>query len=255
MVQEFFGPQFPPVGELVRNIDIVFVNSNEIIEKPRPLSHKVKYIGGAALPKAKPVTKVIPTKNIPLNIRKNFVEAFKKFPEITFMWKYDVQNDEGNMFLNVTNVHILKWMPQTDLLGNIKCYNYFIIGDRRVIGFISHMGLNSLLEASYAGIPILAVPIFSDQAHNAQIGVDRGTTVIVNKDELTTDNIENALKKLLYDTRYRDNAIRISSLLKNKPEDVKSKFVNWVEYAAQHKRLHKKIEASLRDKMLFCTKY
>lgn len=46
LAREFFGTSFPDVKELERNLDLIFVNSNEIIEMPRVLTTKIVYIGG-----------------------------------------------------------------------------------------------------------------------------------------------------------------------------------------------------------------
>ncbi|KIH59272.1 hypothetical protein ANCDUO_10500, partial [Ancylostoma duodenale] len=63
------------------------------------------------------------------------------------------------------------------------------------------MGLNSFLEASTAGLPIVAIPLFADKTHNAHSGAYQGTTVIVKPEQLTTTNIKRALEKILYDPR------------------------------------------------------
>lgn len=113
------------------------VNSNEIIEKPRPISHKIKYVGGMGKKKAKPLSKEldalldsslkgvvifsfgtqVPTKKVPIEIRRNFVNAFKMFPDFLFIWKYDNLTEDSEMFGEAPNIHRLEWLPQTDLLG------------------------------------------------------------------------------------------------------------------------------------------
>ena len=81
--------------------------------------------------------------------------------------------------------------------------SYFIFpDDPRTRAFISHTGLNSYLESSYAGVPILAIPLFADQPHNAKSGESIGTTYVLDKTQLTTPNIVKGLKAVLYDTRW-----------------------------------------------------
>lgn len=243
-----FGPTFPTVEEIERNVDVVLVNSNEIIEKPRPISHKIKYIGGMGKKKAKPLSKEfdeildsdlkgvvlfsfgtqVPTKQVPIEVRRNFVTAFKHFPDFLFLWKYDNLTDDSDLFADVPNIHRVEWLPQTDLLG-----------DSRVKAFISHMGLNSYLETAAAGIPVLSIPLFIDQHHNALNAAAREIGVTVEKDQLTVENLVNALQKLLFDPKYEKNAKMIAKMMEEKPEQSEKLFVDWVEYAANNPGLHK----------------
>lgn len=50
------------------------------------------------------------------------------------------------------NLLIRDWVPQNDLLGHPKC---------RL--FVSHGGINGVLEAAYHGVPIAGYPMFADQ--------------------------------------------------------------------------------------------
>ncbi|KAB7505525.1 putative UDP-glucuronosyltransferase ugt-55 [Armadillidium nasatum] len=56
------------------------------------------------------------------------------------------------------NVKLQKWLPQTDLLGHPKLKL-----------FITHGGQLSTLEALYNGVPVIGIPIFSDQHTNMKI--------------------------------------------------------------------------------------
>ena len=54
------------------------------------------------------------------------------------------------------NIRLVRWLPQSSLLVHPKT---------RL--FISHCGLNSVMEAAYYGVPVLALPLSGDQFHNA----------------------------------------------------------------------------------------
>src|SRR5690348_4441330 len=41
-----FGPSFPPIAEVVRNVSLLFVNSNEFLELPHTSTAKIVRIGG-----------------------------------------------------------------------------------------------------------------------------------------------------------------------------------------------------------------
>lgn len=59
IISEAFGRDFPTLKQLAKNISLVFVNSNEFFEFPRPISHKIVNIGGLVDSKAKKLEKVI----------------------------------------------------------------------------------------------------------------------------------------------------------------------------------------------------
>ena len=46
LISNVFGPEFPPLRQIASNISLVFVNSNQFLEFPRPISNKVVNIGG-----------------------------------------------------------------------------------------------------------------------------------------------------------------------------------------------------------------
>ncbi|PIC25889.1 hypothetical protein B9Z55_018644 [Caenorhabditis nigoni] len=236
------------MDKALSKIDLSFINSNEIMEKPRPLHHRFQFIGGINLRTPKPLNAHLESilsqsRNgtvlfsfgtqvsgdvYPRYAVKNFVKVFKKFPGYTFLWKYEIQHGEEKMFEEAKNVVVMDWLPQTDLLN-----------DPRVVGFISHLGLNSFNEVSYAGKPIISIPLFADQPHNTDNGVLRGTTVRLDKTKLTEESIEKALRAILFDPSYRQNAIILQKMLNEKPETPKERFTKWVEFAAANPGLHK----------------
>ena len=55
--------------------------------------------------------------NMPREIKEIFLETFKKFPDVTFLWKYE--KDEHKIAEGIPNVVTEKWVPQNDLLGMI----------------------------------------------------------------------------------------------------------------------------------------
>ena len=48
-------------------------------------------------------------------MKEKLLETFKQFPDITFIWKYE--KEEDNIAKGYENVFTSSWVPQTDLLG------------------------------------------------------------------------------------------------------------------------------------------
>ncbi|XP_076045682.1 UDP-glucuronosyltransferase 2C1-like [Oratosquilla oratoria] len=121
------------------------------------------------------------------------------------------------------NVRIAKWLPQQDLLAHPKA---------RL--FISHGGLHSIMEALHNGVPILGMPIFSDQTHNLAKGVWRGWAIRLDWTELTEESLMSALDMALNNTRLRDNARRMRVIIRDQPMTPAETVTYWVGYVLRH---------------------
>lgn len=80
---------------------------------------------------------------------KAIANALSEFPEYHVIWKIDLSKVELEL---PKNVFVRSWLPQNDILG-----------DPRTKLFISHAGGLSTLEASWYGVPMLAIPVMFDQ--------------------------------------------------------------------------------------------
>lgn len=67
--------------------------------------------------------------------------------------------------------------------------------------FITHGGYNSLLETAKAGIPMILLPLFSDQYANAHRAVRHGLGLMLDKLELNSHKIIETIEKVLGDDR------------------------------------------------------
>lgn len=65
--------------------------------------------------------------------------------------------------------------------------------------FISHGGMSGLYEVVDAGVPVLGIPLFFDQARNVQNLIDLGMALSVDFDDITEAKILSAVNRLLVD--------------------------------------------------------
>ncbi|GMS92188.1 hypothetical protein PENTCL1PPCAC_14363 [Pristionchus entomophagus] len=241
IVRAIFGDDFPDVQDIGLNISLDFSNSHPLLEEPRPISQRIRYIGGVGLPTPKPLSKEldsmlnsakkgnvivsfgtqIDAEKFTEGMKRAFVNTFKRFPEYNFFWKFD-----GKTQMNATNIINMDWLPQTDLLN-----------DSRVVAFICHMGLNSFTETAFAGVPVVAIPIFTDQVHNARRAAAIGIGKIVRKSVISEDNLSSALEKVLNDEKYRNRAKELSSMMNALPDTPKRIFTEGIEFAAKFQNL------------------
>jgi UDP:flavonoid glycosyltransferase YjiC (YdhE family) len=91
------------------------------------------------------------------------------------------------------NVHLEPWIPQTQLLPLCDV-------------FISHGGFNSVKESLGRGVPLVVLPIMSDEPYSAErcqvLGVGRS----VDASGRTADAIRDAVREVLDDPSYRERA-------------------------------------------------
>lgn len=62
---------------------------------------------------------------MPPELKKVFLDTFKQFPDVTFLWKYE--KPEHNIASGYPNVIAEPWLPQTNLLGktarlSLECF-------------------------------------------------------------------------------------------------------------------------------------
>lgn len=61
--------------------------------------------------------------------------------------------------------------------------------------------MNSVSEASHAGIPLVTISLFGDQHRNAKMIEFRGVGVALNALTLSTDSISNAIQQIIENKR------------------------------------------------------
>ena len=92
---------------------------------------------------------------------------------------------------------------------------YFLNSDNRnVKALISHGGINSVLEAMWAGLPVVGIPIFVDQFGNMDRVVARGFGVSLNFNVLTPKTLSDSIVTVASEPRYYCNGLYAFCLLK-----------------------------------------
>ncbi|KAI1692113.1 UDP-glucoronosyl and UDP-glucosyl transferase domain-containing protein [Ditylenchus destructor] len=218
----------------------IFVNSDEHIQYGQPTTHKIIYVGGLGRAHSAPLSKkyldifdnakkgvilfsfgtVLQSSLMPDAKKRLFLEAFAEFPDINFLWKYE--KDEHQVAKGYKNVFTAKWLPQNDILEH-----------PRLLAFISHAGMNSVIEGPSKGVPMICIPVFADQQHNAKMLERRGTAIVLGKGKLRKEDVVDAIKKIIADPSYRANATLLSRMIKAKPMNADERILKYTEFAAE----------------------
>ena len=85
----------------------------------------------------------------------------------------------------------MDWLPQNDLLAH-----------KDIKAFVSHVGHNSLYESAYHGVPVVAVPLFADQFHNAKKAEHFGFGIAVDYQNMNAQQLFEAIENVVNKPRY-----------------------------------------------------
>ncbi|KAL3289127.1 hypothetical protein HHI36_003566 [Cryptolaemus montrouzieri] len=232
-------PESPALGEILRNVSLVLLNSHFSVESPRPHVPNMVQIGGfhtedlgklpvdiqEYLDSAKEGAVLF---SFGTNLKLAALDQDKlqvilrglgKISPMKVLFKSDIQ------LVDVPeNVIVRQWLPQSEVLAhpNVKL-------------FISHGGLGGTTEAVYHGVPMLGIPFFADQKANILTTSEAGYTVPLNYDEMTQKSFDKALQEVLTDPKYTNNVKKYSSLLRNQPIKPLDHAIWWVEHIIQYK--------------------
>lgn len=231
----------PPLRELIKNIGLHLVDYHPSVGYIQPLLPNAIPIGGLS---------VKTSGNLPSDLKKYMdnsingiiylsfgshmpvsslgketldaiLSVFRRLDvNILMKWENDSLSNKPD------NVKVRKWFPQPDILAHPKC---------RL--FITHGGIHGLSEAVYHGIPVVGIPFFSDQEFNMRFAEKEGFGYILLKNEVSEDKFELAVRSVLNNHTYKENAVRRSKIFIDRPQTALEEAVYWIEYALRHEDL------------------
>ena len=152
-----------------------------------------------------------------------FTEVTTRF-RLSVIWKL---KDKG--VCSNDNILILPWIPQNDLLA-----------DSRVKLFISHGGLNSLIESIYHSKPLIIFPLGLDQPGNAAAAESKGFAIQMNIADFSPESLVSNIHKLLTDLTYKRNASLASAIMRDRRDTpaqrVSAMIDHVIKYGDRHLR-------------------
>nr|XP_010997326.2 UDP-glucuronosyltransferase 1-3-like isoform X3 [Camelus dromedarius] len=224
--------------EVFSSASVWLFRGDFVMDYPRPVMPNKVFIGGINCANRKPLSQDFETyinasgehgivvfslgsmvSEIPEYKAMEIADALGKIPQ-TVLWRYT-----GTPPPNLAkNTKLVKWLPQNDLLGHPKTR-----------AFITHSGSHGVYEGICNGVPMVMLPLFGDQMDNAKRMETRGAGVTLNVLEMTSEDLEKALKTVINDKSYKENIMRLSSLHKDRPVEPLDLAVFWVEFVMRHK--------------------
>ncbi|XP_038948318.1 UDP-glucuronosyltransferase 2A1 isoform X1 [Rattus norvegicus] len=207
-------------------------------EFPRPYLPNFEFVGGLHCKPAKPLPKEMEefvqtsgehgvvvfslgsmVKNLTEEKANLIASALAQIPQ-KVLWRY-----KGKIPATLgSNTRLFDWIPQNDLLGHPKTR-----------AFITHGGTNGIYEAIYHGIPMVGVPMFADQPDNIAHMKAKGAAVEVNMNTMTSADLLSAVRAVINEPFYKENAMRLSRIHHDQPVKPLDRAVFWIEFVMRHK--------------------
>nr|QGA73344.1 UDP-glucuronosyltransferase 40Q2 [Spodoptera frugiperda] len=233
------GITLPNLYDLKYNSSMMLANSHYSLGDPQRLPTNYVGIGGYHIqdeipPLPKDLQKLmdsatdgviyfslgsmVRSETIPVELKTQLLNVFSKLKQ-TIIWKFD-----GELENVPKNVHIVKWAPQPSILAhpNAKI-------------FITHGGLLSTTETIHYGVPIIGIPLFSDQFLNIKRAVRKGFALEVPLAYDTPAKLEVAIKEILSNPKYREKVKELSFIYHHRETKPGKTLVHWVEHVIQTK--------------------
>ncbi|KAH9634399.1 hypothetical protein HF086_000225 [Spodoptera exigua] len=216
-----FGPDIPKIEELNNNVHMIFLNIHPIFEGIRPvppadLKHYLDSSKNGVIYLSFG-TNVDP-KLLPSHFIQTLINALSKLP-YDVLWKWNEDELPGR----TENIKISKWLPQSDLLRHPK-----------IKLFITQGGLQSTDEAITAGVPLIGIPMLGDQWFNVERYVYHKIGQGLDMETLTEEDLTNAIKTIIRDDSYRQNIIKLRSVIYDQPQPPLERAIWWTEYVLRH---------------------
>ncbi|XP_026290580.2 UDP-glucosyltransferase 2-like [Frankliniella occidentalis] len=252
VVREFFGADTPPISEMLRSTSLVMINGHVSFTLARPLPPNTLEVGGLHLKNRRPdrssapleselpelsrwmdgaergvilmaLGSIVTSSSLPKPAVQAFLDAFAALgPHYRVVWKYEADDIADSL---PPNVRIASWLPQFDVLAHPK-----------TVLFVGHAGLMGSSEAMFLGVPLVCIPMFSDQPFNAALFEYKGISVTLDhRRDLNKDTILAVLRKILDTDKYRSRSREIAALFSDRPRSAMDEAVWWTEYVVRHR--------------------
>ncbi|XP_006756481.1 PREDICTED: UDP-glucuronosyltransferase 2B31 [Myotis davidii] len=224
--------------ETMEKAEVWLIRTYWDFEFPRPVLPHFDFVGGLHCKPAKPLPKEMEefvqssgkhgivvftlgsmVRNISEERANVIASALAQIPQ-KVLWRFDGKKPDTLG----PNTRLYKWIPQNDLLGHPKTK-----------AFITHGGTNGIYEAIYHGIPMVGLPMFADQPDNIARMKTKGAAIRMDFNTMSSADLLNALKTVINDPSYKENAMRLSRIHHDQPMKPLDRVVFWIEVVMRHK--------------------
>ncbi|XP_078301025.1 UDP-glucuronosyltransferase 3A1-like isoform X2 [Panthera onca] len=230
----------PVLSHLLKKAELWFVNSDFALEFARPLLPNTVYVGGLMARPVKPVPQEF----------ENFISKFGDSGFVLVAMGSMVstyQSQEVLMEMNSAFAHLSqgviwkckpsKWPKDVKLAANVKIVDWLpqndLLAHPRIRLFVTHGGLNSIMEAIQHGVPIVGIPVLGDQPENMVRVEAKKFGVSIQLKQIKAETLALKMKEVIEDKRYKSAAVAASIIRRSHPLTPAQRLVGWTDHILQ----------------------
>ncbi|XP_049819201.1 UDP-glycosyltransferase UGT4-like [Aethina tumida] len=238
IARKYTSDNIPYIGDVEKNVSLLLLNTNVVMNYPRPNVPSIVEIGQMHIKPKKPLPKSLKAFldkskkgviyfSLGSNVRcanesKDFIDNVKtalgSLPyDVIWKWEIDIMENKPD------NILLQKWLPQQDLLGHPN-----------VRVFVTQGGFQSIEESIVNGVPMVVLPIIADQHFNAQRMKHLGIAKVLDIETMTRDELKNAIIEVAQTKKYKDIVLKYQKLMLDQPNTGIEKAIWWIEYVIRH---------------------
>ncbi|EZA59837.1 2-hydroxyacylsphingosine 1-beta-galactosyltransferase [Ooceraea biroi] len=240
LVRKYFGPNLPSIQKM--NLALVLINSHIVLNGIQPMTPAAVQIAGIHIrddesPLPQELKKwmddskdgfvyftfgsMVLIETFPRKILDVFYASLGKIAPVRVLMK--VPNPEKLPAGLPENIRTFRWMPQVKVLKHPN-----------IRAFVTHGGLMSTLEAVFLGVPMIGIPLYSDQFKNMETYVTRNIAMKLDIHKISEEDMSAALNAILHDPRYMENIRNLSQRLLDQPLNPVDTANYWIEYVIKY---------------------
>ncbi|XP_036266711.1 UDP-glucuronosyltransferase 3A2 isoform X1 [Pipistrellus kuhlii] len=238
--EHFLEGSRPDLCHLQQKAELWFVNSDFAFDFARPLLPNTVYVGGLMAKPVEPIPQdledfiaqfgeagfVLVALGTIVDVAgsrqalEQMHRAFAQLPQ-GVIWKCSPSLWPEDIPL-AANVKLMHWLPQSDLLAHPS-----------IRLFVTHGGMNSVMESIQHGVPMVGIPLLVDQPGNFIRVEAKHLGVSIPIEQLNAETLALKMKQVIGDKSYKSAAVAASIIRRSHPLTPVQRLVGWIDHILQ----------------------
>lgn len=233
-----YAPEMPyiPLDAVHTGAQLWLLQSDYVLDYPKPTLPNVKLVGGVAAAPAKPLPRkfqefmdgackgvaVVSLGDELLNLPKEIGEgvllsAFGRLKALKVVYRSNATSPDPGKILTSS------WIPQNDLLAH---------PNTRVL--VTHCGNSGQYQALLHAVPMVGLPLWREQFYNAERVQAKGFGKVVHLTSISAAQLAKAIAEVARNPAYKGNISKASELFREQFDVPADRAAYWLDHVMQH---------------------